>query len=96
MIHKEAVIKGDAYNTIMKVPGQYDHERAKIAIEHDYWTPVAPLFNDQTFERTVCVIKQQSANTTIELTGALDPFLTDRDDALGKQEASSKVKIPMG
>ena len=37
---------------------RWNHERARQIIESDYWSPIAPLFNDRTFERTFRVTKQ--------------------------------------
>ena len=74
---------------------RWDHDRARDSIERDYWTAVAPLFDDRMFERTFRVTKK-IANTLLQVAGSTDPFFTDRNDGLGKIGICSKVKILMG
>ena len=74
---------------------RWDHDRARDPIERDYWTPIAPLFDDRMFERTFRVTKQ-IANIILQLAGSSDPFFSDRVDGLGKRGICPNVKFLMG
>jgi hypothetical protein len=70
----------------------YDHRRAAMCVQHDYWGP-NPIFRDRQFER-VFRITRAYADRILQVAANTDPFFTEVPDVCGKF-ICPKVKILM-
>ena len=74
---------------------KWNWERGRRCVEYDYWGP-SPRFNDRQFER-VFRISRHFADLVLAKCGSVDPFFTQRIDAVtGKAAICPKVKLLMG
>ena len=55
-------------------------ERGRMCVQQDYWGP-SPRFNDRQFER-VFRISRRYADLLMQTCGTIDPFFTQRYDAV--------------
>jgi hypothetical protein len=69
----------------------YSYERARLAIEADYFSPT-PLFNDRQFERIFCVTRS-IVEVLIQTCGSADPFFTNVQDVTGRYNISPVAKV---
>ena len=72
----------------------WDHNRAKLCVQHDYWGP-QPHFPDRQFER-VFRITRAIADRVLSAVARADTFFTKKPDALGNPGICPKVKLLMG
>jgi hypothetical protein len=73
---------------------QYDRERARAAVEQDYWGP-SPIFNDKQFERFFRISKPV-AQFILEECCKVNDFFKDSYDATKRRSICVKVKLMMG
>ena len=73
---------------------KWDHRRARMCVQEDYWGSPAPLFNDRMFERTFRV-SRRIADLLLSTVAQEEPFFTERIDALQKPGICPKVKLLM-
>lgn len=69
------------------------HERAKLAIQEDYFSPT-PVFNDKQYERIYRVTKGMTQNM-LNICAITDPFFTSIQDVSGRYNIGPIVKILM-
>jgi hypothetical protein len=82
---------GDGNGPNKRTRIDWDHNRAKLCVQHDYWGP-QPRFPDRQFER-VFRITRAIANRVLLVVARADTFFTKKPDALGNPGICPKVKL---
>jgi hypothetical protein len=77
-----------------RLSSRFQHERARLAIELDYFSPT-PIFNDRQFERIFRVTKT-IVEYLIQICAKTDPFFTDIQDVRGRYSIAPVAKVLMG
>jgi hypothetical protein len=72
----------------------YNHERARCAVEEDWLGPL-PLFDDRQFERVFRITRTIAEHVLTEC-ALVDPFFRATIDCIGKPSICPKVKLLMG
>ncbi len=70
----------------------YSYERARLAIENDYFSP-RPLFYDRQFERIFRLTKSIVELLLIQICEKADPFFTNIQDVTGRYNISPVAKV---
>ncbi|KAI2495198.1 Ribosomal protein-like protein [Fragilaria crotonensis] len=84
---------GGARRKRRRLSSRFQHERARLSIELDYFSPT-PVFNDRQFERIFRVTKT-IMEYLIQICAKTDPFFTDIQDVSGRYSIAPVAKVLM-